>query len=474
VFRVLDLFKRNPKQVAAWRASEQYDYVLYGGAAGGGKSFFLRWWCVAYLLKLHQMGINGAQVGLFCEDYPSLIDRQIGKIRTEMPGELGVLKQGKTTDFVLHEQYGKGRILLRNLDDPSKYLSAEFAGVAVDELTRNQQDVFNFLRSRMRWTGVARPKFIGGTNPGGKGHAWVRKLWLDRDFPAELKPIAGQFAFVQAKASDNPFLEPSYYENLLTLPGQMAQAYAEGNWDLFAGQYFDLFDKTKHVARRESLNLPSYLPRWISIDWGFEHNSAVYWHCQANQERTVTYREFVQNKLTPRMLAEAIAERSEGENITQIFLSPDAFAHRTAEASIAEQMGDVLAAHKLPRPAPADDDRVGGWQLMYELLRAGQWTISDACEKLVKSLPTLVRDAKKPEDIAKTPGDDEADAARYGIKSRIKRISKPYEVRVQEQITVDPRTDLTSYHIQRQRIEIEERKKNAPIKFRSRYAAWHR
>ena len=81
--------------------------------------------------------------------------------------------------------------------------------------------------------------------------------------------------------------------------------------------------------------------------------------------RIVTYREFVQSGLSPRMLAQGIAERSGRENICEVFLSPDAFAHRTAEASIAEQLGDVLIANDLPRPAPADDDRIGGWQFMY-------------------------------------------------------------------------------------------------------------
>src|SRR5262249_10577693 len=152
-------------------------------------------------------------------------------------------------------------------------------------------------------------------------------------------------------------------------------------------------------------------PRWISIDWGFHHNSAVYWHCAVpangrsklenrnslglgskfefrvpsfdasdpsvaslarddNPRRIVTYREFVQNGLSPRMLAQAIAERSGRERISDIFLSPDAFAHRTSEASIAEQLGDVFTMNGLPRPTAADDDRIGGWQLMYQLLES--------------------------------------------------------------------------------------------------------
>jgi hypothetical protein len=135
----------------------------------------------------------------------------------------------------------------------------------------------------------------------------------------------------------------------------------------------------------------------------------------SHQSRVVTYREFVQNGLSPRMLAQAIVERCGRENIREVFLSPDAFAHRTAEASIAEQLGDVLVANGLPRPTPADDDRVGGWQWMYQLLENDSWVMTDNCSKLIDCLPQLVRDDRRIEDIRKVDGDDPADAARYGL-----------------------------------------------------------
>jgi hypothetical protein len=100
-----------------------------------------------------------------------------------------------------------------------------------------------------------------------------------------------------------------------------------------------------------------------------------------------------------------------------VFLSPDAFAHRTSEASIAEQLGEVLVANGLPRPSQADDDRMGGWQLMYQLLESDAWLITDNCAKLIECLPQLVRDDRRAEDIRKVEGDDSADAARYGLVS---------------------------------------------------------
>ena len=291
----------------------------------------------------------------------------------------------------------------------------------------------------------------GATNPGNIGHAWVKALWVDHvpppgfERPELYNPR--DYDFIRARLDDNPIYanDAEYRRTLETLPEHLRRAFLEGDWNVFAGQYFDVFEYGRHTARPEELRLEPWWPRWISIDWGFQHPSAVYWHCaipvdsrQSKVEsksharfedsslnfqpstlnsRIVTYREFVQSGLSPRMLAQAIAERSGRERIVEVFLSPDAFAHRTSEASIAEQLGDVLVANGLPRPSPADDDRIGGWQLMYQLLESDSWVIAENCAKLIECLPQLVRDDRRVEDIRKVEGDDPADAARYGLVS---------------------------------------------------------
>src|SRR6185437_6107054 len=133
----------------------------------------------------------------------------------------------ETKQFRLHRQFGGGVLALRNLDDPSKYQSAEFAAIGVDELTKHPKETFDFLRFRLRWPGVEHPKFLAATNPGGVGHPWVKDLWINRRFPDELKPLSNQFAFVHAKATDNPHLTQSYWDSLRTLPPDMAKKYVE-------------------------------------------------------------------------------------------------------------------------------------------------------------------------------------------------------------------------------------------------------
>ena len=309
----------------------------------------------------------------------------------------------------------------------------------------------------------------GASNPGNVGHAWVKALWVDHAPPPGFERPelydASDYDFIRARLDDNPIYanDLEYRRKLETLPEHLRRAFLEGDWNVFAGQYFDVFEIGRHTARPEELRLDPWWPRWISIDWGFQHPSAVYWHCavpapttrtygchpersegslffrskegsfgpakgagpqddrsgleSAWGSRIVTYREFVQPGLSPRMLAQAIAERTGRERITEVFLSPDASAHRTSEASIAEQLGDVLTANGLPRPAPADDDRIGGWQLMYQLLESDAWLVTDNCAKLIECLPQLVRDERRVEDIRKVDGDDPADAARYGLVS---------------------------------------------------------
>jgi phage terminase large subunit len=494
------LFARNDRQIEAWKQSLRHRFLLYGGAAGGGKSFFLRWWCVFYLMVLFKFfQVRKAQVILACEDYPTLKDRQISRIQAEFPKSLGNLCLGETRDFTLADKYGGGRILLRNLDDPSKYLSSEFAGVAVEELTRNQEQTFHDLRLRMRWPGVQRPGFAGATNPGGKGHAWVKKYWIDRKFPAEMQALAKEFFFVQAKAADNPFLTQNYYEDLKTLPGPMQSAYLEGRWDLFVGQYFDVFTAARHVAkwRGDELVCPrtgstyrinhsrvgdkwfaENWPKWVSLDWGFKDPSVVHWHATAPDGKHITYREWAVDGVTPRMLAEGIVERSvdserRAERIQQFFISPDAFADREGQSTIAEQLRDVACrGNRFPSPAAASDDRVGGWMLLYQLLQGDEWLIAENCETLISSLPTLVRDEKNVEDCADSSVDHAPDSARYGMYSRFGPVRQSAEVRAAK--AVEHVKDPTERAIVLEKFHEQERKKNQPVPLGSRHGGGRR
>jgi len=499
-------------------------YRLFGGAAGPGKTKALLWEAI-----FQAQAWPGADTLLLRRTYPELESSLLAYFRRDVPRShyrsyneskhLVTWKNGSTTRFGY----------CRNENDVYHYQGAEFVFIGIDELTHFTLKQWQFLTSRNRCPVPGSfCNMAGATNPGNVGHAWVKALWVDQvppagfDRPELYNP--GDYQFIRARLDDNPIYanDAEYRRTLEALPEHLRRAFLEGDWDVFAGQYFDVFDVGRHTARPEDLRLEPWWPRWISIDWGFQHPSAVYWHCavpaavesrQSKVEgrntpalssssfdsqlstfnsRIITYREFVQNNLSPRMLAQGIAERSGRERITEVFLSPDAFAHRTAEASIAEQLGDVLVANGLPRAVPADDDRVGGWQLMYQLLESDAWVITENCAKLINCLPTLVRDDRRVEDIRKMDGDDPADAARYGLVSggRFAGVASafvptragpapplhgpqphfvtgmPLGEQIVRQVSA---TDPTSQAIHYQRLEAEARKQFAPKKFPRRH-----
>lgn len=225
-----ELAKFFPKQLEALNASKRFKYVLFGGSVGSGKSYWIRWSVVYWLMKYYaKYNLKGIRAGVFCEDYPSLNDRHLTKVKFEFPAWLGTFNEAKH-EFTLAPEYGSGIIAFRNLDDPSKYLSVEFAVIAIDEINRNPKTTFDMLRSRHRWPGIKDTRFIAGCNP--LGEAWVKNMWVKRLFPPDEKEQY-EFVYVPALPTDNPHLPQEYYKSLESLPENQRKAYLEGNWDAF-------------------------------------------------------------------------------------------------------------------------------------------------------------------------------------------------------------------------------------------------
>lgn len=219
-----------PKQLEAKEASKRFKYVLFGGSVGSGKSRWLRWMMVYWLMKFFdKYKIKGIRAGLFCEDYISLNDRHLTKIKFEFPAWLGVFNQQKH-EFTLAPEYGSGIVAFRNLAEPENYLSVEFAVIGIDEINRNPRTTFDMLRSRHRWPGIKDVKFLAGCNP--LGEAWVKNMWVKRMFSSDEKEQY-EFVFVPALPTDNPYLPQEYYKSLESLPENQRRAYLEGNWDAF-------------------------------------------------------------------------------------------------------------------------------------------------------------------------------------------------------------------------------------------------
>jgi len=282
-----------PRQLDLVRAwdSKKYKFILYGGALGGGKSYLLRWFAARYLMKVFlEKKLTWVSVMLACENYPSLKDRQLQKIAREFPEWMGknyADHRDYGRCFILHPAYGNGVIVFRNLDDPAKYASSEFAAILVDELTKNDYDVFTFLRTRLRWPGIPDMEcpFIGGTNPGSIGHGWCKALWMDGIFGDEWKPEGDSidyrktFHYVPSKASDNPYIDASYWNTLNTLPEAIRKAFRDGDWNVFVGQAFQEWNESIHVVSDEIAKqpIPENAPIIMTYDWGFGAPFSIGW-----------------------------------------------------------------------------------------------------------------------------------------------------------------------------------------------------
>ena len=419
-----ELINPSPRQEEFFKATDKFKYVLYGGAKGGGKSYILRWALVRKLLHWAKQGHTGVRVGLFCENFPALKDRQITKIAKEFPEWLGTLGESQIEglSFRLKPEFGSGVIALRNLDDVSKYASSEFAIAAVDELTKNLRETFDQFRSIIRWPGIDDTGFWGGTNPGEVGHLWVKKLWIDGIFSDE-DPPKEQFCFVKSLPTDNPHNSKAYLDDLQRLPEKLRKAYWEGNWDVFEGQFFTMWDKDRHVT--SPFSIPVTWKRFRSYDYGFENPACCKWYAIDYDGRVWVYREKYWpkgHKTDAEDQAKEIDRLSEGELYQYsvadaAIFSPTGMVDRKGGQTIAEvfaRCGIIFI--------PSVKGRVHGWNIMSQYLKWApesppKMIYFSTCKDSIRTIPALVHDEHKPEDIDSRGEDHAADTDQYFLRS---------------------------------------------------------
>lgn len=419
---ISEYIKPTERQLDAFKATKDFGFVLYGGAMGGGKSYFLRWWAIREAMRLFgTYGVRGVRIGLFSKDYPTLRDRQISKIKFEIPESIGRISNSQVDGFnlTLSPEYGGGSVALRNLDAVEKYNSAEFAGIGVEELTENPENIFHELRKRIRWPGIPAHDmhFVAAANPGGIGHAWVKKLWIDRDFPREMQSMAGSFAYVPAKAQDNPHLDPAYYAQLLSLPEEMRKAYAEGSWDIFAGQYFKEWRKDIHVV--EPFEIPWHWKVERAGDWGYANPCAHLWRATNPEGFSWIINEVYGSNLSNERQAGEILSYEQGKNVRPIGVLDAPDDTRGMQESVREQFRRLGVKTVAPSKGPGS--RVAKWQMIRKALhyekndegsvtRQPQLKVFSNCTNLIRTLPAMVHDKLKPEDLDSDAEDHGCDA----------------------------------------------------------------
>jgi len=283
------------------------------------------------------------------------------------------------------------------------------------------------------------------TNPGGRGHHWVKKMFIDpapynRAFDATdsetgevLRYPAGHSKagkalfkrrFIPARLSDNPYLAESgdYEAMLLSMPEQQRRQLLEGDWDIKEGAAFTEFDRNVHVI--EPFDIPHNWVKFRACDYGYGSYSGVIWFAVAPNEQLVVYRELYVSKVLASDLADMILEAEAGDGTIKYGVLDSSLWHKRGDTgpSLAEQM-----ISKGCRWRPSDrsrGSRVAGKNEIHRRLQIDEFTeeprlvFFNTCTNLTAQLPAIPLDKKNSEDIDTNSEDHLYDALRYGIMSR--------------------------------------------------------
>lgn len=401
-------------------------HTAYGGARGGGKSWAMRRKLV--LLALNYKNLN---ILLLRRTLPELRENHLIPLQRELYG----FASYNSTERVFRFPNGS-RIKLGYCDTPSdvyQYQGQEYAVIGMEEATHFTEEQQQFLTTCNRVSnGMFSPRMYYTCNPGNVGHAWVKRLFIDREYSENEN--AEDYAFIPAKIWDNNVLlaaDPGYVRQLMALPEDLRRAHLDGDWDVHAGQYFREFSRERHVIT--PFDIPNNWKRFRSMDWGYNDPCCVLWHAVDGEGRVFTYRELYVRQTRAEEVARRVVELSFGENIAYTVASPDLWQSRGAVLSSkggfeGENLAEIFTKSGMP-VTPADNSRVAGWQRVRDYMSIQpdgepKWKCFCDCANLIRTLPLLQYDHHNREDAA--DGNDHApEALRYGLMSRPTAFREP-------------------------------------------------
>ena len=310
----------------------------------------------------------------------------------------------------------------KNEKDANQYQGQEYDVVGFEEATLFTEGQIVFISTCARNTRPDfTPRIYYTCNPGGVGHYYIKRLFIDRDFTETEKPE--NYTFIPATIYDNEVLlkhDDTYMNILDSLPEELRRAHRDGDWDALSGQYFREFRREIHVV--EPFEIPSTWFKYVTIDYGLDC-LAAYWIAVDFNGTCFVYREIHEPGLIISAAADLILESCEGEQIDQFFLPPDMKTSRQETGKSAYQLFvDNGVVGTMSR-----NQRVDGWLCLKEYLKPrGKNNIPtilffNNCTKIIKHLPLLQRDDKDPNDVAQEPHEftHGPDAIRYFCSSWI-------------------------------------------------------
>ena len=412
------IFKPNTGPQTDFLAASETD-VLYGGAAGGGKSYAM---LVDPLRYAHRAAHRALILRRSMPELRELIDKSRELYPKAFPGckykeveKLWNFPSGAKIEFGFLERDA----------DVYRYQGQAYSWIGFDEITHQATEFsWNYLASRLRTTDPEIIPYMRCTaNPGGVGAHWVKKRYITPSPPNEsFKGEDGlSRKFIPARLEDNPYLayDGRYEQMLKALPPTQRRQLLEGDWEVAEGAAFTEFDRDVHII--DPFEIPINWDRIKGIDYGYASESACVWGAIDRDDNTlIIYRELYRKGLLATDLAHLIAEMELNDPMSVPGVLDTACWNRTGQTGPTVGETLVKAGHKLRR---ADKNRVAGKIQIHEYLKVQQsgrpkLQIFNTCPNLIRELQSIPLDKNNPEDVNTHAPDHAYDALRYLIMSR--------------------------------------------------------
>lgn len=392
----LDLSTMNEKQKLFFKSRKRY--VAYGGARGGGKS-----WSVDRKAILLALRYSGIKMLLLRRTYKDLERNHARELSSLLQGFVSYNKQDKLFQFPNGSLLELGYCASES--DVLQYQGQEYDVIFIDEATQFTEYQFQTLTACLRGVNDFPKRIYITCNPGGVGHEWVKRLFVSKRYKESENP--DDYEFISATVFDNKVLmekDKGYVDMLNNLSDGLRQAWRDGNWDMLAGQYFSMFDRSVHVI--EPFEIPSHWQRYRAIDYGLDCLACV-WVAIDELGQYYVYREYAESDKIISIGAEDIVRLSEGENI-QYTVAPSDLWSRSQES--AKSKADIFRENGLTL-IKGNNNREAGWLALAELLKPittddgteSRLKIFSTCVNLIEYIPALQRDNKKPTDCMTEP-----------------------------------------------------------------------
>lgn len=429
--------------------------VLFGGAAGGGKSH-------GQLLDafIYAMKYAGSKQLILRRTYADLDKSLIRSAQALYPRQYFTYNGSSHTGrFVNGSVIDFGYCATES--DVFQYQSAEYDVIRFDELTHFTEFQYVYLISRLRGVNNFPKQVKSSTNPGNVGHAWVKARFIDPAPPETLiETPSGTRVFIPSKVDDNKYLmesDPEYKKRLMALPEAQRRALLEGDWNIFEGQYFSEFRQDVHVI--DPFQIPKEWRRYRAFDYGLDRFACLW--CAVSSDRDVfVYKEFCESDLIISEAAKKANDMNEkGEDIYATFAPPDMWT-RTPESGKSKADMFIDAGMRITKASNAREE---GWLAIKELMKIGadgraRIHIFSNCRELIKCLPLLQIDPKRPTDCMTEPHEitHAPDALRY-FAVQWTRPATIIEERPRRQWTADMWQDYYSARSEAEKQRIKER-----------------